>query len=542
MSGSIELEPDGRTLRIRFPYRADLVDEVKRFPGRRWNPGEKYWQVPSGQVEAVVQTFLRHGFQLAPEVSGLMAGTLPAPAKPVAPAVQAGGNANGDGGAAAAAVDALTVSALNARVAAAVQQAFPASVWVIGEVYDFDKNKGRANLFFKLIEKGNGEGVIAAQVSVVLWQGMARHLLARLQEGAEPLTLRDGLEIRVKGRVELAASRGEYRMVIEDIDPAFTLGKLALQRERILAELRARGLQERNRLLPLPVPPLRVAVLTSPDSDGWNDFLKELEASGIGFQVTLYPIKVQGETLRPTMLAGLRWFATHAAEHDVLCVVRGGGSRSDLAWFDDLDLALAVAQHPLKVVCGIGHQRDQSVLDLIAHSEKTPTAVGAHLVRAVRDAEEAVHEAARRLHDASLAVLRNARGALTRLAHDLRLHLAAVLAEQRERLRAVPFQLARGLGQYCARRREVLARVQERVIAAVRRRLEREAAALAQHEIRQQALDPRQVLRRGYVIVRRAGTIVTDARRLASGEAIALSFRDGRVLGRVEEVHPEPET
>ncbi|MEO6595373.1 MAG: exodeoxyribonuclease VII large subunit, partial [Planctomycetota bacterium] len=366
MTGSVELDQDGATLLIRFPYREDLVATVKELPGRRWDPKGKLWRVPATHVEQVYAALSRHLFDFAPEIPSLLAGTLgvkpAAEAKPTRPASQQGSlplpiPSAADGEQAPA----MSISSLNARVRDGLRQQFPDACWVVGEIVDFDKSAGRPHRFFQLVEKARGESRALAAVEVSLFGNTAERLLPRLASGDAPLTLRDGIEIRALVKLDLYVATGRFQIIIQDIDPSFTLGKLALTREQILRELLQKGLADRNRSLGFPVPALRIGVLASPDSDGWNDFLRHLEDSGVGFEVTLLPIKVQGAELKPSLLAGLAWFAQNAVDFDVLCIVRGGGSRTDLAWFDDRDVAFAVAKHPLKIVVGIGHQRDQSV-------------------------------------------------------------------------------------------------------------------------------------------------------------------------------------
>jgi exodeoxyribonuclease VII large subunit len=377
MTGTVELDREGAHLLIRFPYREDLVAEVKNVPGRRWDSRQKTWRVPTAQVELVYATFSRHLFEFAPEVSSLLAGTLGG--APRAPAVTVPV-------AATATADAISVSTLNERVRGILRGGFEGSFWLVGEIVDLDKQGGRQHRFFSLVEKAPGEARPRARVEAALFEGTARTLLPRLAAGGTEFTLRDGIEIRALVHVDLYVPTGRFQVVVDDIDPTFTLGKLALSREAVLLELQKLQLAERNRSLPLPTPARRIGVLASPDSDGWNDFLRQLQESGIGFDLTLVPVRVQGAELRPSMLAALAWLAERAADFDAVCILRGGGSRTDLAGFDDRDVALAVARHPLKILIGIGHQRDLSVLDAIAHSEKTPTAVAAFLVRCALEA------------------------------------------------------------------------------------------------------------------------------------------------------------
>lgn len=567
MNGLVELAPDGAHLEIRFPYREDLVAEVKALPARRWDPKLKIWRVPIEHVDRVYATFARHLFEFAPAVSSLLAGTLGTTPKPVpspAPTATASASRSDDGRSSSdGADDSLTVSALNTRVRDALRAQFPQRFWVVGELVDYDKQQDRQHKFFSLIEKAEGEARPRARVEAALFERTAQEMLPRLAAAAADFRLRDGIEIRALVRVDFYVQSGRFQVVVEDIDPAFTLGKLALSREQILRELRERGLAERNRSLPLPVPPLRIGVLTSPDSDGWNDFLRHLQEAGIGFELTLVPIKVQGPELKKTMLLGLAWFAAHADDFDAVCVLRGGGSRTDLAWFDDLDLALAVATHPLKVLVGIGHQRDQSVLDVIAHSEKTPTAVAELLVGTVARARREVAARAVRLQTAVARTLTQASRQLADAAATMRQAVAGRLAHERLRLRTAARDLGRGALRrveaagadlahaarelqssalrHLAQAQHVLLRRADRGGRAAERACERAAARLDQQQARLRLLDPRAVLRRGFAIVRAAdGRVLPAAARIGADMLLDLQLRDGTVRARTEPTRPQP--
>ncbi len=543
MSGSVELDQDGAHLVIRFAYREDLVAIVKELPGRRWDPKGKVWRVPASHVEQVYAVFSRHLFDFAPEIPSLLAGTLGAPPPPAngKPAPRpAQLELPGTAAAGPGEAPALSISQLNARVRDGLRQQFRDSFWVVGEIVDFDKSAGRDHRFFQLVEKARGgEARPLAAVEVALFGKTADRLLPALAAGDPPLTLRDGLEIRVLVKVDLYVQTGRYQVVVQDIDPSFTLGKLALTREQILRELAQKGLADRNRALGFRVPTLRVGVLTSQDADGWNDFLQHLQDSRIGFQVTLFPVKVQGVELKPTLLAGLAWFAAREQHFDVLCIVRGGGSRSDLAWFDDRDVAFAVARHPLKVLVGIGHQRDQSVLDAIAHSEKTPTAVAELLVRGVEEARADLRERAARLRTAVT-------GHLVAHTHGIAARARALqraVAQQLTRARADLVGAGRELGSNTRLRlqheRSSLRHAIARARHGAQRRLERAAGRLDDGATRIRLLDPTHVLARGFAIVRDAGgRVVPAAARVTAGASIQVAFRDGHVDAHVHHVHP----
>jgi exodeoxyribonuclease VII large subunit len=572
MSGTIELDRDGRSLLIRFPYSEYLVQEVRNLPGRRWDKAQKVWRVPAEQAEAAVDAFMKHGFSIAPDVFAVLAGTQdlpPAEKKPSAaapPVAAARAATTGEPGttaegSAAESPRPLTVGQLNERVRAALNAAFSDRVSVVGEVFNYDKNKDRQHLFFSLVEKDPAGRKVAANVDVALFERTAKRLLPELER--KGLTLRDGIEILVEAKVDLYPATGRYQLIIEDVRPEFTLGQLALSREQILEELRAAKLDERNAALPLPVPALRVGVLTSPDSDGWNDFLRELGSSEIGFQLTLYPVKVQGDGLRPTVLAGLRWFAERAEDFDLLCIVRGGGSRTDLAWFDDKEIAFAAARHPLKILCGIGHERDRSVLDEITLGLKTPTATAAFLIRHWQGSADELADLSRQLREAARDLLGRSREELGTQAQALRRIVHGRMIGERHRLAAAGQRIVRGsagllrehgrnLGDAARRARSgagailggqlrLLERAGDRLRTGSQRRLDRAAATLTTAEARQRLLDPRHILRRGYALLRDAeGRIVTEARGLRADQDLVVQLRDGRARARITEVELTP--
>ncbi|MCR9246487.1 MAG: exodeoxyribonuclease VII large subunit [bacterium] len=555
MSGTVELDPNGTHLLIRFPYREDLVALVKELPGRRWDPRNKTWKVPAAQIERVYATFATHLFEFAPEASGLLAGTLGT--APSGDDDDGADDSDGNGDAKAktgkgkpgqlplgldddAPPEAMTISALNRKVQGGVRDLFPDTFWVIGEVVGYDKTAEREHRFFQLAEKGQRQARAVATVETALFGRTASWLLPKLAEGQAPLTLRDGIEIRALVRADFYPAAGRFQVIVEGIDPTHTLGKLALTREQILAELREAGLLHKNRGLPFPVPATRIGVLASPDSDGFHDFCQQLEKSGCGFDVTLVPIKTQGVGLKPSLMQGLAWFAERSPQFDVLCVLRGGGSRTDLAWFDDREIALAVAKHPLKVLVGIGHQRDQSVLDAIAHSEKTPTAVAALLVECLRGVRADVHDRATRLRDAVADLLADLRTDFRDSAERLQRAAIYRVRDQRHALHGSGRELEAAVTLRLANERNRLTAAATRVRTGSDRTLERAAMQLESRSQRHRLLDPRRVLERGYALARDAsGKVLPDAESLAPDSKLVVQFRDGRVTTRVEDVQRE---
>lgn len=571
---------DGRgSLEIRFPYDRRLVEMVKTLPSRRWLAREKFWQVPEEDVVALVDLLHAERFWFDEATRGLYlarGGRLPLDGARQAP--PAGGGPfdafqqgpQPDSAPSGSAAD-YTVLRLNQEVQSVLEQAFPAPIWLVGEVSGFNKNAHKRHVSFSLVER-SPDGATVAQVHAVLFEDARRTIERGLAEAGSPFRLEDEIEVRVRARVELYDAWGQYRVRIEDLDVGYTLGEAARRREEILRRLSAEGLLERNRSLPFPDWPMRVGIVTSIGSDAYNDVLRTLQESGFAFEVTVHDARVQGRQTEPTVLAALEWFRERAAQFDLVLIVRGGGSRTDLSWFDSEPLGRAVATFPLPVVVGIGHEQDVSVLDSVGWRAKTPTAAAMLVVERVRESLGALEEKGRAVVTTAAALVsearrnvldnaaRLARAARARLAYDrssLDERRSRLLRGARSRLEACrrelfsrAMTLPRAASRLLVARREALeqgvrqlAQGSRRDVAAASRRISEQRATLAARSLRQIAqerertdararrlylLEPRRVVERGYAILRGPdGKAVTDAQAAPEGTRLRAELRRG---------------
>jgi len=536
---SRRVEHDGQhTLQIRFPFDRALVERVKSLPGRRWNASEKFWLVPEDAVLPVVDLLADDGFEfdeptreLYAALGGsrvleparpnearaaitdlpLFAGTEPLPEPP--------GKADTD----------LSVALLNARVKDLLAGAFPTPVWLVGEISGFNKSAHRRHVGFELIER-SPDGASVSKVSAILFDSSRREIERQLSDAGDPFRLEDEISVRLSVRVDLYVPWGQYRVVVERIDVHYTLGEAARRREEIVRRLTAAGLHDVNRALELAVPPLRLGLITSLGSDAYNDVLRSLGESGYAFDVTVHGARVQGRSTEPSVLNALDWFAERSDRFDAILICRGGGSRTDLVWFDTEQLGRAVALFPLPVIVGIGHEQDQSVLDAVARSCKTPTAAAGLLVecatRAFNRTEDAAsaildlaaewverqrhesEERARRLAGAARHLLELARGRLDQIQRQARSSAHAALHASRERLAVSMHRIPREA-------RRLLDLGSER-LATTRRRLT--------------LVDPRRVVERGYAILRREDrSVLVDASQARPGEPLTAELKHGRL-------------
>lgn len=557
------VEHDGRGFRVRFPFDRRLVDLVKSLPNRRWNPGDKVWVVPEDDLLLLVEALHPEGFAFDEATRTLYAalgGTLPLDGGRRPPDRGPGlfddlGSIGGEETAATPGND-WTVGKLNREVKAVLEKAFPVPIWLVGEISGFNKSAHKKHVGFSLVElTPSGERV--AEVNAILFEGVRRAIEAKLAEAGDPFRLEDEIEVRLLVKVDLYDAWGQYRVRVDDLDVAYTLGEAARRREEIVRRLGEEGLLEKNPSLPLPELPLGVGLVTSLGSDAMNDVLKTLRESGYAFDVAVHGARVQGRATEPSVLNALDWFRERLDRFDVLLICRGGGSRTDLAWFDSEPLGRAVAEFPIPVIVGIGHEQDVSVLDHVARRAKTPTAAAQMVVARVDEARDRVEEAGRgildgaasllaetaRLHaERSLRIGRGARGLLATAARDL---ARAVLELPRTALRSLDAatlalrQASRQLSLGARRDVAVSARrLRESAISLAPRAGRRFALESERMEARARRLalsDPGRVVDRGYAILRGpGGRVVTDPTAAPAGARLTARLRKG-TLGLVSE-------
>ena len=264
----------------------------------------------------------------------------------------------------------------------------PDAIWVKAEVFELNESKG--HYYFNLIEKEEGSDNIIAKMDAVLWGGTFRSLNRKHKGFSE--YLQAGLQLLLKVRVDFHERYG-LKLVIDDIDPAYTVGELALKRQKILEQIHAEGLPKPNKSLSVPVAIKRVAILSNQNAAGFSDFMTHLEDNEMGYRYELFllPVALQGQHVKTDVLYQLEIIKEHPTKFDVVCLLRGGGARLDLGAFDDIDICRAIAQCPYPVWTGIGHERDESFVDLVAHlALKTPTALANHIIDHNRNFEEQV--------------------------------------------------------------------------------------------------------------------------------------------------------
>ncbi len=478
-----------------------------------------------------------------------------------------------------------SVSDINELVLGALRRQFPRQIWVRGEIQGYDLRKHRDTVSFTLAEKSADSDDVRASVTAIMFGDDRRAIDALLRQSENAFTLQDGIEVRFRVEVNLWVKAGRYQLQVRGIDPTYTLGRLAQNRKRIVEQLTQRGLLNQNKSVALPLVPLRVGVIGAKGSAGLRDFVTHLTQSGLRFSVSMIDAAMQGPQVEADVCRAIAHFNRTRAV-DAIVITRGGGSATDLSWFDRLGLAEAIATSTLPVLTGLGHTHDTSVADIVAHANlKTPTDAAQFLINRVESFLAFLEDAARRLNEHATALLDETRAMLRRggrliaeqvreLVHTHTLWLwdrqTDALGKTRE-LVSLQWQFLDGCLQRLSmpRMRQMLGREHDRLDDAgrrlggqtnrllqraredvtLRRRgctlprlnrpLGRERQWLDHASSTVAMLDPARTLKRGFSIVRNAeGCILSSIAHVRTGESIATQVNDGSITSRVHSIEP----
>jgi len=387
---------------------------------------------------------------------------------------------------------------------------FPDTLWVRAEIAQIKESRGQRYLTF--IEKATDSEKIIAQMDAMIW-GRTSPQLRRQLKGTLPNLLQDGVEVLVQVRVEFEERYG-LKLMIEDIDPSYTIGKLELKRQQILEDLSKAKLLDKNNQLPLAPVLQRIAILSSNTAAGLQDYLDQLRHNPYGyyFQNVLFPIAVQGVRVETELLAQLKKIAKKKEDFDAVVIIRGGGSKIDLGAFDSFELGKAVAKFPIPVIVGIGHEIDETILDKVAHTSlKTPTAVADFLIRKALHFESWLVEYKSYIQRSVTGYLQSATLQLEQAKSLLQLSAQGQLKEQ---------QL-------------VLSQLQKQLPIVSKNHLKYEQTQLNQLAKICQLLAPQTLLEKGYSQTYTNGTIVRSTQQVKEGMVLETRVSDGVIKSKV---------
>lgn len=423
---------------------------------------------------------------------------------------------------------------LNGLVKNAVRNAFPETCWLRAEMSDVRVNLTSGHCYLEFIEKHPQSGQTVAKTRASIWAKVYR-MLKPYFEGETGQLFTSGLKVLVKVAVDFHELYG-FSLTVLDIDPAYTIGDMARRRTEIIRQLQEEGVYTLNKELGFPALPQRIAVITSPTAAGYEDFLNQLHRNNRGYRFypKLFPAVMQGEKTEESVIAALERVYAHCEHFDVVAIIRGGGSTSDLNSFDSYPLACHCAQFPLPIITGIGHERDDTVIDLVAHTRaKTPTAVAQLLISAAEEAESNVVALQQQCAASTRQWLREEETALRRAITQippLALHL---LERHRHALRFTAHRLPVLATGWLERKSNELENLREDLKNGAESLLlqRKNTLELAGQFIR--LASPEYILRQGYTLTLKNGRIVKQTSEISAGDELTTRFADGETRSRV---------
>ena len=404
----------------------------------------------------------------------------------------------------------LTLYELNTQVRSVVEAHFDDTLWLRAELAEVRESRGHCYLEF-IQKSDNGNNIIArarGQVWANAWNILRPHF-----EETTGQRLVAGMQVLVEARITFHEVYG-YSLNVVDIDPTYTLGDIARRRQEILSKLEEEGVLKMNKELPLPRLLQRIAVISSASAAGYQDFCNQLEqnAYGLAFHTQLFPAIMQGDAVESSIINALNTIADHLDAWDCVVIIRGGGAAADLNGFDTLALAENVAQFPLPIITGIGHERDDTVLDLISHTRvKTPTAAAEFLIQHQLEELTLLNTLADRITRCSTELLRTEQLRLQRIAQQLPTLFALRKSQEEQQLQLLWQQAIHASATHISQQ-------QHRLVLA---------------ETKLKSANPEQIMRLGFSITRLNGHAITSAEKAQPGDTLTTTLAHGTITSTV---------
>ena len=405
----------------------------------------------------------------------------------------------------------LSLYELNALVRRSIERGLPDEFWIQAELSDVRSNS-TGHCYMEFIQKDSRSNNLIAKARGVIWSNVYR-LLKPYFEEATGQSFASGIKVLVLVTVSFHELYG-YSLTVQDIDPTYTLGDMARRRKEILKQLEEEGVLTLNKELEMPCLPRRIAVISSSTAAGYGDFCHQLQNNprGFYFYTELFPALMQGDRVEESILSALDHVNKRLPEFDVVVIIRGGGATSDLTGFDTYLLAASCAQFPLPIITGIGHERDDTVIDAVAHTRvKTPTAAAEYLIDCMNDAADE----------------------LEMLASRLQASVRDLLSQEQRKLTTYKNRIPSAAYRRLSAGKLSLLTIRKDIVQAV-------TSSISRHHHRLELLQQRMAdaslekqLARGYSITLKDGKVVKNAEALQPGAEITTRFHQGEVVSVV---------
>lgn len=400
---------------------------------------------------------------------------------------------------------------LNRAIRNVISGSLPDLFWVRAETSDVRENQN-GHCYLEFIEKDNKNKSVIAKMRGAIWANVYQMLKLYFEsETGQPFV--SGIKVLVLVSVEFHELYG-LSLNVHNIDPSYTLGDQARNRALIIKQLEEEGVLTLNKELEFPVIPNRIAVISSPTAAGYEDFQNQLMNNKYGFVFyqKLFPAVMQGDKTEESVLAALDRIYEYSDEFDIVVIIRGGGASSELSAFDSYLLAASCAQFPLPIITGIGHERDDTVLDIVSHTRvKTPTAAAEFLINKILELEEHIFDKQDRLVGYAKNTLVQESARLTNLTTRFSYLLKEKTKDQLMELEHIRLKLENGVNQFLLQKKYQLESKQQHL----------------------NLVSPENILKKGYTLTLKGSQIVKSVSNICSGDRITTVFDDGKITSTV---------
>ncbi len=449
----------------------------------------------------------------------------------------------------------ITLSQLNLQIKEHIESGFPETYWVIAEISELKINRN-GHAYLELIEKNEDTDKVAAKARATIWS----YTLRMLKPYFETTTNRElsaGLKVLLNVSVEFHEIYG-FSLNIKDIDPAYTLGDIERRRREIIEQLSTEGIIDLNKELELPLVIQKIAVISSATAAGYEDFMNQLQANAYGYKFypKLFPAIMQGEQTEATIIAALEQIYDYEDFFDIVVIIRGGGAKADLMSFDKYDLAANVAQFPIPVIAGIGHEKDVSIVDMVSHtSVKTPTAVAETIINHNLDFEGYVENLYEQIKDYATNRLVEEQNRIDYIARNFIPNVKNRLNAENLKLSLFKEQLNNEAMRSVEKQKNILLhysgelkntsvftlrfqeknllRYTEKLTYRLQTQFKRSNRKLDYFEKTIKHLDPINLLKKGYSITRYKGKVLKEAAAVKEGDEVETILSQGGFIGKV---------
>ncbi|MCM8823479.1 MAG: exodeoxyribonuclease VII large subunit [Candidatus Omnitrophica bacterium] len=431
-----------------------------------------------------------------------------------------------------------TILELNTAVRQIIKSEFPEYIWVCGEIKDLKISKDKRHIYFELIQKHPEADEIIAKVNAAIFESKKPLIFERINQTNGAFELKNDIEVKFLCEVDLYPKSGQYNLVIVDIDPVYTLGKFAQNRERIIEDLRKRGLLDKNKQLPFPNLPLNIGLITAFDSAAYHDFIHELKISGYGFKIFVYDCYMQGRSVESTVVEALNFFNKFRKEElDLVVITRGGGSTADLSWFDNKRIAEAISHSRLPVITALGHHINITVADFVSHTSlKTPTKAAQFIV-------ERINLALEELNEISVGIVKETNLLLERLSRELGTRTLKIdslvnryFRHHREELVKKKSLIISNFFHLISGEDKDIKEVWKNLIYYLKKFFQNVYKEVDLLNTKINMLDPHNILKRGYSITFKGEKPVKSVEILQENDLLRTVFFEGEAFSRVREI------